>query len=107
MRKTFSITGGRGFQITFPNGVILSTQFGAGNYSENYHGPFDFNKNDWASDDAEIAIIGPKGQWLTKEFKDDNDDVLPRQKFDDWLAAFNFALQWSKKATPIKRRSKS
>lgn len=32
----FKITGNRGFHIMFPNGIILSTQFGYGNYCDNY-----------------------------------------------------------------------
>lgn len=32
----FSITRGKGFQITFENGYTASVQFGYGNYTENY-----------------------------------------------------------------------
>lgn len=34
-KNCFKITGGKGFQITFPNGVTASVQFGRGNYCEN------------------------------------------------------------------------
>ncbi len=32
----FSITRGRGFQIAFPNGWLVSVQFGPGTYSDHY-----------------------------------------------------------------------
>ena len=35
----FSISGNRGFQITFENGYTVSVQFGKGNYCENYDIP--------------------------------------------------------------------
>jgi len=36
--KKFRITHNKGFHITFPNGLTLSTQFGGGNYCENHMG---------------------------------------------------------------------
>ena len=35
----FAITQGKGFHLTFPNGITLSTQIGGGNYGENYDYP--------------------------------------------------------------------
>ncbi len=56
----FSITGvvenvAKGFQITFANGLMLSVQFGSGNYCKNR----DINYRRPAPDspDAEIAVI--------------------------------------------------
>ncbi len=84
--------------IKFPNGVTLSTQFGWGNYCSNYDSklPIDeeMRKKDWESDNAEIAIISPEGEWLTKQFKDDGDDVLGYVKIEDWLLAFDWARNW-------------
>jgi len=100
MTKTFRNTNGRGFQITFPNGITLSTQFGWGNYCENYEGSEklalqeELTKTNWESNDAEIAIIGRHGEWLTKEFKDEGDDVLGRIKIDEWLKAFDFCRNY-------------
>lgn len=100
-KKTFRTCDNKGFHITFPNGVTLSTQFGWANYCENYDGPMpDFKSRppDTRSDDAEIAIIGPNGKWLTRKFKDNGDDVIGHAKFDEWLEAFQFCLKW--KLTP-------
>lgn len=33
----FSITANKGFQLTFPNGYMISVQFGPGNYCGNRH----------------------------------------------------------------------
>ena len=49
--------GCRGFHLKFPNGVTLSTQFGPGNYGDNYKADFDEKpKNGYQSTKAEIAI---------------------------------------------------
>jgi hypothetical protein len=46
-----------GFQIEFENGYLISVQFRAGNYCENYHSD-DFDPQGVVeSKDAEIAII--------------------------------------------------
>lgn len=56
---------GKGFQITFANGYTVSVQFGAGNYCEHYHAPYDFNQAKMhQSRDAEVAVIAPDGQFL-------------------------------------------
>jgi hypothetical protein len=36
MSGNFRITGGKGFHVTLPNGWIVSTQFGPGNYGDHY-----------------------------------------------------------------------
>ncbi len=61
-RTVFTITAGKGFQITFENGFTASVQFGYGNYCENrakreqiyYHG--DTYSHDIASKNAEVAF---------------------------------------------------
>ncbi len=99
-QKTFRTCDNKGFQLTFPNGVTLSTQFGWGNYCSNRDKEIpDYTKPrpDNFSEDAEIAILGPDGKWLTSEFKDDGDDVLGWVTIKDWLAAFDFCRNWKPK----------
>ena len=56
-----------GFHITI-NGITLSVQFGAGNYCDNYNnGDFGGEANSWESSDAEIAIWGEDGIWITEK----------------------------------------
>ena len=66
----FSITGGKGFQLTFPNGWTASVQWGAGNYCENYNvmeyrNPFVVNPDlrKYESQTAEIAAWDRDGVW--------------------------------------------
>jgi hypothetical protein len=68
----FSITGGKGFQLTFPNGWTASVQWGAGNYCENYNvmeyeNPFVLNPNlrKYESQTAEIAAWDRDGKWYS------------------------------------------
>ena len=62
----FQITDGRGFQMTFENGVTLSVQFGPANYCEN-RSTDDFKAprktSLWKSKDAEVAILLPDGEF--------------------------------------------
>ena len=66
MRKGFVSTMRKGFHMTFPNGLTVSVQWGAGNYCDN-HFPkdmdFTFSK-DAESNTAEIAVIGPDGEFI-------------------------------------------
>lgn len=59
----------RGFQVTFGNGVTISTMFGAGNYCDNYGSRLyqvaDFNKCE--SSDTEFAAWREDGKWCTRE----------------------------------------
>lgn len=99
--KTFRTCDNKGFQIKFPNGVILSTQFGWGNYCENRDKPmpdYKLPRPDEMSDNAEIAIIDPSGKWITAEFKDTGDVVLGWVEIDDWLEALDFCRNWKPKS---------
>lgn len=81
----FKITDGKGFQVTFENGITVSVQFGYGNYCENYDKPI-FEKaaisptghflhqGQVESKNAELAIIGPGKMWRLKEFDTEQDD---------------------------------
>ena len=66
MQKGFVSTMRKGFQMTFPNGLTVSVQWGAGNYCDN-HFPkdmdFTFSK-DAVSNTAEIAVISPEGEFI-------------------------------------------
>lgn len=77
----FKITSGRGFHITFPNGIILSTQFGYGNYCDNYNNdklmnmgsnPINgFDLTNLTCEDVEVEIFCEaqllKDTWLTED----------------------------------------
>ena len=64
----FKITGGRGFHITFRNGVTISVQIGGGSYSDN-HDEFELigheaERKMLSSSTAEIWAWGPDGKAL-------------------------------------------
>ena len=62
----FQICDGKGFQMTFENGVTLSVQFGPGNYCENRSTDdleLPRKKSLWKSKDAEVAILLPDGEF--------------------------------------------
>lgn len=99
----FKITGNKGFHITFSNGVTVSVQFGVGNYCQHHNNSFDLmgTKKDnyrWESLDAEIAIWLRNGNWITREFKDNGDNVLGWQSSEQVLEALN----WAKNHTEIR-----
>ena len=81
----FRITGGRGFQITFDNGYIVSVQFGTGSYSSAGRGNNlnlregqynvveaagktflvgDLVLGSEGSETAEVAILDPNGKFI-------------------------------------------
>lgn len=95
----FRITGGKGFHITFPNGVTLSTQFGPGNYGDNYDESFFTEKKDWESNEAEVAMWVNlphinNSAWITEEFEDHGDQVIGYCDFEKWLRIFNWCLNY-------------
>lgn len=106
MSGKVSITEGKGFQITFPNGVMVSVQFGAGNYSSNSGDPglsYGTRRSMTAAEyqntipvespDAEIAIIG-KDCWLTRDWRRGlGDDVMGYATPKDILSALNWAAR--------------
>jgi len=79
----FSITGHKGFQMTFENGVTLSVQFGPGNYCENRNVD-DFKapqkSHRWDSKDAEVAILMPDGEFYQIQ---EHDNVEGWQTVED------------------------
>ena len=100
MHKMFKITGGKGFHITFPNGLTLSTQFGYGNYCENEDNiSLLTNRPEIvASDDVEIAVFDKDGLWVTREMAKDvfgidiHDDVMGHITINDWLKIYQWCV---------------
>lgn len=91
----FKICGNKGFHIQFKNGVIVSVQFGAGNYITGR--PVDFyNREPRESIDAEIAVMDRNGSWLTRQMVDEEigDDVVGWQSPEQFLAICNRAAAW-------------
>ena len=86
----FKITGNKGFHITFKNGITVSVQFGGANYCANDVSISDTPEN-IQSPDAEVALWNKTGSWITKDFKDEGDDVLGYQTAEDVLVALNWA----------------
>lgn len=77
-QKKFAITMRRGFQMILENGILVSVQWGAGNYCENHYSydrsdPF---SEDAISDNAEVAawhVDRPDNDyWMTNEFLPEN-----------------------------------
>jgi hypothetical protein len=83
-RKAFTITGGKGFSMRFPNGYTISVQWGPGNYSENHNVNCNYAKagenhvqgfldaGEAGSNTAETAVIDGDGEFLNV----DSDGVL-------------------------------
>ena len=96
---SFSTIKNKGFHITFPNGLTLSTQFGGGNYGSNYDFPIGDERNErgMEADSVEIAVFesGKKGAWRTREIakaagmEDPGDDVIGYVSIDEWLKIFD------------------
>ena len=94
----FKVMYNKGFHITFPNGVTLSTQIGFCNYCDNYDGHIrntedldDFQyqrKFGSISSTAEIAIWTDKSEkWITEEcpFCEKDSSVTGYVDINKWL----------------------
>lgn len=102
----FKITGSKGFHITFPNGVILSTQFGGGNYCDNYDKEIgeERKKSEYASTNCEIAIwqIADRNNWITEKMEWEvfgkvlGDNVKGYVNMEDWLKIFDWCKNYKK-----------
>ena len=77
-------TGMGKVQIKYDNGILLSIANGFGSYTQNH---FDVEKQtkiienrdifaSWTSEDVEIAIINPKGEYITKEIVEEAEDLV-------------------------------
>lgn len=111
----FRIIDGKGFHITFENGVTVSVQFGWGNYCRNYPHNIEFEKTGKilysnkdggyltelnaqmgmeGSPNAEIAIFKENGDWLTEKFKKGGDSVIGYCTPKEVLEALNWAAKY-------------
>lgn len=85
---------GRGFQITFENGLAISVQFGSGNYCE--RGKIDNVNGQFTSSCAEIAVFmkSDHGNRFTKEIATTIDPTV--QLYDDVVGHVkpNDIAQW-------------
>ncbi len=91
------VNDGKGFAVTFANGVTVSVQFGAGNYCAAQGGLIggERQKDLHASQDAEVAIFRERQDgWLTREFEDRGDDVLGWCDAETILRALNWAAAY-------------
>jgi hypothetical protein len=87
----FNITWGKGFQMMFENGYVISVQFGTRNYCsrKDYNAPFDAEKKEdlWSSNNAEIAVWKHKGGLL---------NIVPHDQVIGWLSTDD-VLHWMNK----------
>ena len=90
--KAFSITDGKGFHVRFANGVIVSVQWGYGNYSDNYDNR-DAMTAAPPSATAEVAVWDATG-WLLP------DDVEGYVGPEDVASLMHYASEW-KPGTPF------
>jgi len=94
----FKITGCKGFHIGFENGVVVSVQFGGGNYCQNYNIEIgsEPGQQPLKSHDAEVAIWKEygDGKWITGEYFEDDGDVAGQKNAAEVLGALNWAAQY-------------
>lgn len=65
MIKNFVSTDGKGFQMTFANGLTASVQWGRGNYCGNYYNEEQATHCRGAQcNTAEVAVWDKNGKWL-------------------------------------------
>jgi hypothetical protein len=90
-QKSFTITHDKGFHIKFPNGYILSTQFGPANYCDNYDmkiGEEERKAGQLGANQVEIAVFkGNELITLPKRLtgKDHPDSVDGYIDIEKWL----------------------
>ena len=109
----FAITDGKGFQITFDNGVLVSVQFGSTNYCENYYKYFlkdwhygkEREERFWYSKNAEIAVLdtNANNKWITSDIlklaglgQYSEDDVAGNIETDELVKVLNAAKNYHK-----------
>jgi hypothetical protein len=106
-----SINNGKGFHLTFENGLTISVQIGYGNYCENY------NINNTLQDgttprkmkckNAEIGIWDEHGNWVTRDFiKDLDDDVVGYIVADEIADLINKVKNAEKKTVYVSKEEK-
>jgi hypothetical protein len=89
----FWVTRGRGFQIRFENGYMISVQFGPGNYCDNYDMDIDdqnsIKAGQQGSTTAEVAVINPNN--ILMELPNHDDTVTNRSTPTEVLELINWA----------------
>ena len=103
MSESFRTCDKKGFHITFPNGVTLSTQFGPANYGDNYNAslitPEKENQYGYRSYEVETAAwIGEK--WITDEYRPDSGGVIGYLDIDEWLKFFDWCRNYKVEENP-------
>lgn len=97
----FSIHSGKGFHITFQNGVRLSSQIGYGNYCDNYNNiellhlstnPKAFSKV--KSSTCEIAIFDKNDNWITKEYLKTTNEYDPEYEYTYAVKGYVEQEEW-------------
>ena len=81
----FSITGNRGFHMTFENGYTVSVQFGKGNYCDNYDLPLSYvveEKTVPDSKNAETALIGGDKKFVRYLHNEVQKNMTPEMVLD-------------------------
>ena len=73
----FEICNNKGFLVTFPNGITLSTQFGGGDFCMNFDDPVENYTEGKQSVDAEIAVVDKEGNWRTREVMTLSGEIEP------------------------------
>lgn len=106
----FKIIDGKGFHITFPNGVMLSTQIGYGNYCENrdkieFSPVYRFSETKQInhvsalpSMDSEIAIFDKDKNWITEKYLrsigESEDMVIGYVDQEQWFKIFDWCRSY-------------
>ncbi len=122
MKTGFRIIRGSGFHIKFNNNVIVSVQFGWGNYCNKYPDNKDMFTEDikfisnWkdplpmnGSPNAEVAIFYEDGEWITAKYlkevrkEKDGDNVIGFFEPDEIIKILKLSM---KQITKRKRYGK-
>ena len=108
----FKVTGGKGFHLTFKNGVTISTQFGGGNYCDNRDYPIvampyttesqrEHESKTPVCPNAEIMIWVKDGETITKEIVNKvlgrdigGDDVEGYIVIEEWVQIISYLQEY-------------
>jgi hypothetical protein len=94
-----------GFQIVFVNGICLYTQFGPGNYGDNYDAPFEDKPKRFESGRVEIAVF----KWATQYFITEEAGTALGKSWDtvggyldgeEWLQLFDWCRNYQTEEKP-------
>jgi hypothetical protein len=88
---------GKGFHLTFKNGLTISVQFGYGNYCDNrmksINNPINLFSHKLSSQNAEIGIWDKEQNWITNTFIDCNGDGVKGYLSADEIADLIFRVK--------------